>query len=95
MDGSTESSSSFSSASIFTAGLLTEVRLRGKDPLAGVSLRVRMRQDVEQVAPLDVEDDVFEPDVLNKTTRSTVRPGVPSLDLQKRADGDPSDAISK
>ena len=33
-----------------------------EDPLAGVS-RVRVLQDVEQVATLDVEDDFLEPDV--------------------------------
>src|SRR5918994_1654001 len=89
---STESSSSFSSASIFIVGLLTEVLLRGlparddrlqedrmlildewdevhvllapddEDALAGVTVRVRMFQDVQQIAALDVENDVLEPD---------------------------------
>jgi hypothetical protein len=33
-----------------------------KDALPGVSIRVRVLQDVEQVAALDVEDDLLEPD---------------------------------
>ena len=33
-----------------------------EDALAGVTVRVRVLQDVEQVATLDVEDDVLEPD---------------------------------
>ena len=90
---STDSSSSFSSASSFIVGLLTEVLLRGlptrddrlqedrvlvlderhqvhvvlalddEDALASVTVRVRVLQDIEQVASLDVEDDFFEPDV--------------------------------
>src|SRR5258708_544349 len=89
---STDSSNSFSSASIFIVGLLTEVLLRGlptrnnrlqkdrvlvfnerhqahvivasdeEDALAAVTLGVRVLQDVEQVATLDVEDNVLEPD---------------------------------
>src|SRR5882762_2207437 len=89
---STDSSNSFSSASIFMVGLLTEVLLRGlpawddrlqehrvlvlderhqvhvvlalddEDALAGVAVGVRVFQDIEQVATLDVKDDVLEPD---------------------------------
>src|SRR5258705_2282822 len=89
---STDSSNSFSSASIFMVGLLTEVLLRrlpawddrlqehcvlvlderhqvnvvfaldDEDALAGVPVGVRVFQDVEQVATLNVEDDVLEPD---------------------------------
>jgi hypothetical protein len=33
-----------------------------EDALAGVAAGVRVFQDVEQVAPLDVEDDVLESD---------------------------------
>ena len=33
-----------------------------EDALAGVTVGVRVFQDVEQVATLDVEDDVLEPD---------------------------------
>jgi hypothetical protein len=33
-----------------------------EDALAGVTVGVRVLQDVEQVATLDVEHDVFEPD---------------------------------
>ena len=33
-----------------------------EDALAGVTVGVRMFQDVEQVAALDVEDDLLEPD---------------------------------
>ena len=33
-----------------------------EDALAAVPVRVGMRECVEQVAPLDVEDDVLEPD---------------------------------
>ena len=33
-----------------------------EDPLAGIAVGVLMFQDVQQVAALDVEDDVFEPD---------------------------------
>ena len=33
-----------------------------EDPFLGVSLRVRVRQDVEQISALDVEDDVLETD---------------------------------
>src|SRR6266850_8390423 len=89
---STDSSNSFSSASIFMVGLLSEVLLRGlparddrlqedrvlilderhqihvvlpsddENALAAVTLGVRVLQDIEQVASLDVEDDFFEPD---------------------------------
>jgi hypothetical protein len=41
--------------------------LDDEDALAGVPLGVRMLQDVEHIATLDVEDDVLEPD-------SAVRP---------------------
>jgi hypothetical protein len=37
--------------------------LDDEDALASVPVGVRMFQDVEQVATLDVEDDVLEPDV--------------------------------
>ena len=33
-----------------------------EDALAAVTLGVRVPQDIEQVASLDVEDDFFEPD---------------------------------
>jgi hypothetical protein len=33
-----------------------------EDALAGVTVRIRMVKDVEQVAALDVEDDLLEPD---------------------------------
>ena len=33
-----------------------------ENPLAAVTLGVRVLQDIEQVASLDVEDDFFEPD---------------------------------
>jgi hypothetical protein len=36
--------------------------LDDEDAVAGVPVRVRVFQDVEQVATIDVEDDVFEPD---------------------------------
>ena len=36
--------------------------LDDEDALAGITVRVRMFQNVEQVAPLDMEDDVLEPD---------------------------------
>jgi len=82
---STDSSSSFSSASIFKVGLLTEVLPRGlrawndrlqedrllvldkrnqvhvllaaddEDALTGVTFGVRVLDDVEQIAALDVE----------------------------------------
>src|SRR6188472_4211748 len=85
---STDSSNSFSSASIFIVGLLTEVLLgvlparddrlqkdrvfvlnerdqihvvlssNDENALAAVTLGVRMLQDIEQVASLDVEDDL-------------------------------------
>jgi hypothetical protein len=85
-------SNSFSFASIFIVGLLTEVLLCGlparddrlqehrvlvlderhqihvvlalddEDALAGVPVGIRVFQDVEQVATLNVEDDVLEPD---------------------------------
>src|SRR5258708_102601 len=93
---STDSSNSFSSASIFMVGVLTEVLLRGlpawddrlqehrvlvlderhqvhvvlalddEDALAGVPVGVRVFQDVEQVATLDVENDVLEPDAATR-----------------------------
>ena len=103
---STDSSNSFSSASIFmVVGLLTEILLRGlparydclqedrvlvlderhqvhivlppddEDTLASVTAGVRMFENVEQVAPLDVEDDVLEPDAaLRPSFRSSRRP---------------------
>jgi hypothetical protein len=37
------------------------VALDHEDALAGVTLGVRVLQDIEQVAALDVEDDVLEP----------------------------------
>ena len=33
-----------------------------EDALAAVTLGVRVLQDIEQIASLDVEDDLFEPD---------------------------------
>jgi len=36
--------------------------LDDEDPLAGVAVGVRVLQDVEQIATLDMEDDVLEPD---------------------------------
>ena len=36
--------------------------LDDEDALAGVTIGVRVLQDVEQVAALDVKDDVLEPD---------------------------------
>jgi len=34
-----------------------------KDPLAGVAVGMRVFEDVEKVAPLDVKDDILEPDI--------------------------------
>ena len=36
--------------------------LDDEDALAGVPVGIRVLEDVEQIAPLDVENDVLEPD---------------------------------
>jgi hypothetical protein len=43
--------------------------LDDEDVLPGVTAGVRVFQDVEQVAALDVEDDPFEPDALRPELR--------------------------
>ena len=40
-----------------------------EDALAAVTLGVRVLQDIEQVASLDVEDDFFEPDAARRRRR--------------------------
>jgi hypothetical protein len=44
-----------------------------EDALAGVTVRVRMLQDVEQIAALDVEDNVLEPNAALRPERRPSR----------------------
>ena len=55
-----------------------------EDALASVTAGVRMFQDDEQIAPLDVEDDVLEPDAALRPELRVLR-GVPVEVLHRRS----------
>jgi hypothetical protein len=68
------------------------VAFRFGDALAAVPLGVRVLQDIEQVASLDVEDDFFEPDA---ALRPELRvPRVVPVEVLHRLEGEHNDVCA-